>query len=162
MNGTWIRSLTIDDLYSRCTSYFPESAASADVTYKKAVLGLVQERLKYFAEIPELTSFFFEEPAPNLSLITENKQLKKFELGELKTLLEKVHESLKDTDFTAESVQETLNTLLETTGQKPGVLFSLVRIATTWAPFSPNLAESLAVLGKETSLDRIEKATQIL
>ncbi len=162
MNGTWIRSLSLDDLFSRCNNYFPKSADSADETYKKAVLGLVQERLKFLAELPELTSFFFEEPDANLSLITDNKQLKKLETSELKTLLQAVHSSLNDCDFTAESVQASLNALLESTGQKPGVLFSLVRVATTWAPFSPNLAESLAVLGKETSLARIEKASQIL
>jgi len=36
------------------------------------------------------------------------------------------------------------------------VLFSLIRIATTEAPSSPGLAETLAVLGKERSLQRID------
>lgn len=162
MNGTWIRSLTIDDLYERSTSYWPDSSKNANDTYKKGVLGLIQERLKFLAEIPELTSFFFEEPAINLNLITENKQLKKFETAELKSLLGNVQEVLQNNDFTPESIQDSLNTLLGTTGQKPGVLFSLVRIATTWAPFSPNLAESLAVLGKDTTLKRLEKATKQL
>ncbi|MCX6725347.1 MAG: glutamate--tRNA ligase, partial [Candidatus Saccharibacteria bacterium] len=48
-----------------------------------------------------------------------------------------------------------LNKLLETTGEKPGILFSLIRIATTWAPASPGLADTLSVLGKETTLRRI-------
>jgi glutamyl/glutaminyl-tRNA synthetase len=77
-------------------------------------------------------------------------------------LLETVITALQNSDFTADSIQNTLNELLEKTGQKPGVLFSLVRIATTWAPFSPNLAESLAVLGKDTTLARLEKAAQNL
>jgi len=46
--------------------------------------------------------------------------------------------------------------LLETTGQKPAVLFSLIRIATTQAPASPGLADTLHVLGKEISLRRID------
>ncbi|MET1033309.1 MAG: glutamate--tRNA ligase, partial [Candidatus Saccharimonadales bacterium] len=46
--------------------------------------------------------------------------------------------------------------LLEATGQKPAVLFSLIRIATTQAPSSPGLADTMAVLGKEVSMKRIE------
>jgi glutamyl-tRNA synthetase len=162
MNGSWIRSLTIDDLYSLSKDYFPNSAEKFDETYKKAVLGLIQERLKFFAEIPELTSFFFEEPTVDISLISENKQLKKLETSQLKSLLQTVHTTLSSIDFTNDTVQDALNGLLESTGQKPGILFSLIRITTTWAPFSPNLAESLVVLGKESSLNRIEKASQIL
>jgi glutamate--tRNA ligase len=37
------------------------------------------------------------------------------------------------------------------------VLFSLIRIATTWAPFSPQLNDTLALLGKERTLARIEQ-----
>lgn len=162
MNGTWIRSLELDDLYNRSADYWPESAQDASDKYKKNVLGLIQERLKFLAEIPELTTFFFAEPAVDLSLIQNNKQLKKFEATELALLLEAVAKKFENIAFEAEELQTALNELLEATGQKPGVLFSLVRISTTWAPFSPNLAESLAVLGKETSLNRIEKAIQSL
>lgn len=170
MNGVYIRDLPISHLYTRTlgekwmknSGYWPEVAKNYDEEYKKAVLALIQERLKFLAEIPELTSFFFEEPPINKSLISDNKQLKKFETAELRALLETVITALQNSDFTADSIQNTLNELLEKTGQKPGVLFSLVRIATTWAPFSPNLAESLAVLGKDTTLARLEKAAQNL
>lgn len=162
MNGAWIRSLSSNDLYERSLSYWPESASGTTDEFKQSVLALVQERLKFLAEIPELTSFFFAEPDVDLTLITSNKQLKKFEFSELSELLQIVANALADTDFSAAAIQEALNHLLEQTGQKPGVLFGLVRIATTWAPFSPNLAESLAVLGRETSLARIEKAIRSL
>jgi glutamyl/glutaminyl-tRNA synthetase len=46
--------------------------------------------------------------------------------------------------------------LLESSGQKPGILFSLIRIATTQAQSSPGLADTMAVLGKETSLRRVD------
>lgn len=64
-------------------------------------------------------------------------------------------------DWTAEAIQETLNQLLEQTGQKPGTLFSLVRIATTWAPFSPQLNDTLRLLGQETTLARLQRAIEI-
>lgn len=162
MNGTWIRSLSLEDLFARSADFWPSTASEASEAYKKAVLGLIQERLKYLAEIPELTSFFFEDPTPNLELITSNKQLKKLESTEIVTLLDQSQVSLSGcTEFTTEAVQNALNTLLEKTGQKPGILFSLIRIATTWAPFSPHLAESLSVLGKETVLQRLQKAASL-
>lgn len=162
LNGHWIRSLSLDDLFARSQAYWPETAASYDDEYKKRVLALVQERLKYLAELPELTDFFFEDLPVNLELITANKQLKKFELSELHALLEQAIAKLEQSDWSAEDLQAKLNELLEETGQKPGVLFSLIRVATTWAPSSPALNDTLAVLGRETSLKRLKDSLETL
>jgi glutamyl-tRNA synthetase len=155
LNGAWIRSFDTETIYTRCQDFWPESAKNYPEDYKKQVLALVQERLKYFAELPQLTSFFFEDLPVNMELIDGNKQLKKFNRAELKKLLEAAKESLEQSDFSVEDLTERLNNLLETTGQKPGVLFSLIRVATTWAPASPGLADTLAVLGKERALARL-------
>jgi glutamyl-tRNA synthetase len=156
MGGAWMRTLDTSDIYTRCQGYWPDSAKDYDDAYKKQVLGLAQERLKYFAELPELTSYFFEDLPVDAKLISEHKQLKKLEAAELKGMLDATKTSLEASDFTATDLTERLNMLLETTGQKPAVLFSLIRIATTQAPFSPALADTLHVLGKERSLARIE------
>lgn len=156
MNGHYIRELTPDDLYRLVDGYWPESAAAYDEAYRKQVLGLVQERLKYFAELPELTSFFFEDLPVNPELISGHKQLKKLDAERLKTLLEEAKISLTASDFTVADLTGRLNRLLEETGEKPAVLFSLIRIATTQAPASPGLADTLAVLGKERSLGRLK------
>jgi glutamyl-tRNA synthetase len=156
MNGAWIRSLDTATIYTRCQEFWPESAASYPEDYKTQVLGLVQERLKYFAELPALTSFFFEDLPVNMELIDGNKQLKKFTHDELRTMLEQAKASLEQSDFSTEDLTERLNALLEQTGQKPGVLFSLIRIATTQAPSSPGLAETIATLGRETTFRRID------
>ncbi|HET6924497.1 MAG TPA: glutamate--tRNA ligase, partial [Candidatus Saccharimonadales bacterium] len=136
--------------------YWPASAASYDDEYKRRVLGLVQERLKYFAELPSLTVFFFEDLPVDMELVDGNKQLKKVDHAELKQLLEQAKASLAQSDFSTDDLTERLNRLLESTGQKPGVLFSLIRVATTSAPASPGLADTLAVLGKDRSLQRID------
>lgn len=156
MNGSWIRALDIGTIYTLCQEYWPESAASYPEGYKRQVLSLVQERLKYFAELPELTNFFFEDLPVDLELIDSNKQLKKFSHEELKALLETSKKEIEQSDWSVEDLTDRLNGLLETTGQKPGILFSLIRIASTQAPSSPGLAETLAVLGRETSLRRID------
>jgi glutamyl-tRNA synthetase len=156
MNGHYIRELSVDELFERAQSYWPEIASAKSDDYKKQVLSLIQERLKFLAEIPELTAFFFADLPVNMDLIDTNKQLKKFEHAELKTLLEQAKEQISESDFSVENLTERLNKLLETTGQKPGVLFSLIRIATTQAPSSPGLADTLHVLGPETALRRID------
>jgi glutamyl/glutaminyl-tRNA synthetase len=159
MNGQWIRRIDLDDLYERVAPYWPASANSADTTYKKHVLSLVQDRLKTLAELSMMTSYFFEEPRENWSLITDNKQLGKLERSEISHILQAAHDSLAQLDdWTAEHIQEVLNGLLDSLQQKPGIVFSLIRIATTWAPFSPQLNDTLALLGKETTLRRISNS----
>lgn len=155
MNGAFIRELAIDDLVERTRNFWPPEAADADATYKQQVLSLVQERLKYFAELPDLTRFFFIDLPVNPELISGHKQLKKYAPEQLKQLLEQVAASLEQSDFTPEDLQQRLNQLLESTGEKPAALFSLIRIATTQAPASPGLADTLAVLGKTISLRRL-------
>ena len=171
MNGQWIRRLSLDDLYTRVSNpvgnesskqpaaaltYWPPAAAQASEDYKRRVLALAQDRLKTLTDLPRLTSYFFEEPARDDSLIETNKQLKKLSSGERQTLVRAAHDALITlADWTPESIQQCLNDLLEKTGQKPGILFSLIRIATTWTPFSPQLNDTLALLGKETTLRRL-------
>ena len=163
MNGQWIRRLSLDDLYRRCDKYWPETASDSDDAYRKSVLTLVQDRLKTLAELPLMTNYFFSDPEVNLELISSNKQLKKIDNAELRKILIKSLDVLKDCDaWTADNIQEALNRLLEITEQKPGVLFSLIRIATTWAPFSPGIAETLELLGRDRTVDRLTKASLLL
>jgi len=171
MNGSYIRQLPLDELYDMTRtvalptgvaseadrqSYWPPESAEYDDAYRKQVLGLVQERLKYLAELPELSLFFFKDLPVDTALISTHKQLKKLSGQELHDLLQQAKTSLQDSDFSTDDLSKRLNQLLEVSGQKPAVLFSLIRIATTQSPSSPGLAESLAVLGKERSLSRID------
>ncbi|MGZ6004687.1 MAG: glutamate--tRNA ligase [Candidatus Saccharimonadales bacterium] len=156
INGLYIRQLTIADLEKLAENFWPPAAKSASPEYRRQILALLQERLKYLAEIAELTGFFFEEPKLDQSLINNHKQLKKMSQAELKTLLQQSLDAIKESDFSVADLQSKLNELIQATGQKPAILFSLIRIATTQAPASPGLAETMAVLGKETSLKRIQ------
>lgn len=156
MNGQWIRRLSLDDLYDRVKPYWPTSAASATDEYKKHVLALVQDRLKTLAELTMITKYFFEEPVQNDALIANNKQLKKMSSDDIRQLLTISRDALSQVhDWTPSVIQECLNQLLISTSQKPAVLFSLIRIVTTWAPFSPQLNDTLALLGKQTTVHRI-------
>jgi glutamyl-tRNA synthetase len=175
ISGHHVRAAKLDELYALVSnsqfsvsnqfsnhndqkkSYWPEAAKNYPETYKKQVLGLLQERLKYLAEIPELSEFFFKDLAVDPSLIASHKKLKKYDKAQLKELLEQTKESLAQSDFSVDDLRQRLNKLLETTGEKPIVIFSLIRIATTQAAASPQLAPTLHVLGKEKSLGRIDQ-----
>lgn len=156
MNGQWIRRIELDDLYERAGDFWPPEAAGASEEYKKQILSLVQDRLKTLADLPVLTSYFFAEPERDMNLIETNKQLKKLSSAEAHSLLHAAAEAVGQSDFTVEDLTNRLNTLLETTGQKPGILFSIIRIHLTWAPFSPGLAETMSILGKEKTLRRLQ------
>ncbi|HVV66543.1 MAG TPA: glutamate--tRNA ligase [Candidatus Saccharimonadales bacterium] len=165
LQGAHVRGLDTAKLYgivgtkASAANFWPPEAFNEpfDDSYRLKVLGLVQERLKFFTELPELTRFFFVDLPVNPELINSHKQLKKLSNGELKDLLEQAKSSLLESDFSIDDLTARLNNLLEKTEQKPAVLFSLIRIATTQAPASPGLADTLAVLGKDRSLVRIDQ-----
>lgn len=156
LNGQHIRLLSVDDLFNRVVDFWPESAKQASDERKKQILQLVQDRLKTLADLPMLSNYFFTEPTVDWSMITDNKQLSKLSADEIANLLNSAKNALLVSGFNAEAIQVSLNHLLETTGQKPGILFSLIRIAVSWAPFSPALNDTLAVLGKDTVISRIQ------
>lgn len=160
INGAHIRNLTIPELYEQIEVFWPNEASQADKEYKMSVLKLVQDRVKTLAELPLLTSYFFSEPTPDWNMVETNKQLKKLDRNELLSLLQTTHDRLAATDFNETALTEALNSLLEQTAQKPAILFGIIRLALTWAPFSPGLAETMSVLGRDTTLARLQKALE--
>ncbi len=159
LNGQHIRMLSLDDLYERVKEFWPTSAETADEDYKKRVLEIVQDRLKTLKDLPLLTDYFFKEPEIDWKLADQSKPLRKLDSDDKKQLLVATRDALESTaEFNASTVQDSLNHLLETTGQKPATLFSLIRLAISWAPFSPALNETLETLGKEKSLNRLNVA----
>lgn len=161
INGTLIRSMDLEVLLSKVESYWPEEAKNYDATYKAKVLKLIQERLKYFSELADLSRFFFADLPLDTNLL-ESSNFKQLSKNELKSLLEKSRASLSKSSFTLEDLTSVLNNLLSETGQKPAVLFSLIRVATTQAPASPGLANTLVVLGKEAALRRLDQQINAL
>ncbi len=165
LNGAHIRTMQLDNLLNKVAAYWPDSAKQAEPAYRKQVLGLVQERLKIFSELPDLSSFFFEEPSKQavkaLLFDDTNKQLRKLTGDEKGAMLEAAIITLEPSDFSLNDLEKRLNALLEQLATKPGILFSLIRIASTGAPASPGLFDTLQVLGKEVTLTRLRLAHQL-
>lgn len=162
MNGQWIRRLSIDDLFQKSIGFWPKSAQKSNEQFKKQILILVKDRLKTLCDIPVLTSYFFEEPIPNLEMITTNKQLNRYTHKQLASMLITSKQLLIDSSFDTVSIQNTLNSLLDITKETPSVLFSLIRLAISWAPFSPALNETISTLEKEKVISRLDNSIEVL
>lgn len=166
LNGAHIRKLPLEVLANKVKGYWPESSKDADDNYKVTVLGLIQERLKFFAEIPQLTEFFFSEPTDEsineLLHDPKNKQLKKLSDSDIHALLSSVEKSLAESDFSVPDIESRLNSLLVSLDTKPGILFNIVRIAISGSPASPGLFDTLSVLEKETCMNRIGRSLALL
>jgi len=156
MNGQYIRKLDINTLYDLAKNFWPPEAQTFDKNYKLKVLGLLQERLKFLAELSQESILFFKDLPINTKLISDNKHLNKISNSELRELLQATKASLEQSNFSLTDLQHRLNDLLEKFNQTPAILFSLIRIATTQASSSPALADTLAVLGKPTTIRRID------
>lgn len=167
MNGQWIRKIAdeqgIEALYARTDGFWPESADAYGNNYKKRVLGIIYDRLKVLADLRDMTGYFFTDPEIDLKMLTENKFLKKLSEEELSELLQiSVRKLEAINDWNADTLQAALNELLEETSKKPAELFSAIRLALSFAPFSPALHLTMEVLGKDTSLARINRAVNAL
>lgn len=163
-NGQWIRKIAdeqgTDALMARCDDFWPESAAAYPEEYRREVLAIIYDRLKTLADLRDMTTYFFEDPVIDLDLLRNNKFLKKMSESELADLCQIVFNRLEaSTSWSStnkeEDLQADLNSLLEETGKKPAELFSLIRLALSYAPFSPALNLTMAVLGRERTLARL-------
>jgi glutamyl-tRNA synthetase len=161
LNGQYIRELGPEELYERSKDYWPAVADKADESYKKRVLGLVQERLKYLSELASLTPWFFDPPkAEQVTSFYQNpvdKQLIK-QPPNYDEFLSAVIDALKDSDFSHADIQTRLNQLLQKLDTKPAVLFPVIRIAVSGSSVSPEIFGTLEVLGREESLKRLGTA----
>lgn len=160
LNGAHIRRLSLDELYSKVKNFWPESAAAATDGYKKDVLRLVHERLKFFSELPQLTHFFFEEPHVSDTVFADNKQLKKLTAEERNAMLTKVANTLEPSDFSESDLEARLRPLVDGLQTKPGILFGLIRAAITGSNIAPGLFETMHILGRDKVIARIKKVIQ--
>ena len=60
--------------------------------------------------------------------------------------------------FTLENVEAALRAVVDATGAKPGKVFQPVRVAIAGSTVSPGIFESVALLGRQEALARIDRA----
>jgi glutamyl-tRNA synthetase len=159
INGDKIRALTPDQFLHWAMPFLTQakviSGTAQEIELVKAALPIIQERIITLAEIPAMLNFLFvkefkvdEAEAPKLAE-EASQQILNRSLAEL--------ESLAKWDHT--SIEVILRkVLIEELGLKPRIAFSALRIAVTGSHISPPLFESMELLGKEGSINRIKSA----
>lgn len=167
LNGQWIRKIFDEQgaeaLYARTTEFWPDSAAQATDDYKLEVLSIIYDRLKTLSDLNTMTGYFFEDPRIDMDILINNKFLKKLSESEIENLLKVSIEKLTNLQkWDVDNLQNALNSLLTETGKKPAELFSLIRIAISFAPFSPALNLTLNVIGRDTSLARLNAVARAI
>lgn len=164
MNGQWIRRIVdtegVDALLPRTEGFWPEAASKLDSTSKvekqRAVLAIIYDRLKTLGDLREMTGYFFSDPVIDIDMLKGNKFLKKLSESELEEILKRAIRKLSGLqEWNEKTLEQALNELLTETGEKPAVVFSEIRIAVSFAAFSPALNLTLNVLGRDVTLARL-------
>jgi glutamyl-tRNA synthetase len=165
MNGVYIRGLTADEFFDAAQPYLMDDleagkAVIAEEGYVRAVLPLVQERAKTLLEVVELTRFFFvEDLAYDAAMLIGKNMDAGATLKALKAAQDKLT-PLKAFDH--DSLEAVLRPLAPELGLKTGQLFGVLRVAVTGQTAAPPLFETMAVLGRDRCLRRIEAALKML
>ena len=109
----------------------------------------MQEKIETFGEFPEFAGFLFREVEPDPALLDGR-------------VLEEAERALADVEpFTTEAIEQALRALAEQLDLKPRDAFQPIRVAVTGSKVSPGLFESIDLLGRERTLDRIRRAQAV-
>jgi glutamyl-tRNA synthetase len=117
---------------------------------------LIRERMKLLGDALALVTFLFQDVEVEESSLD---LLRGEENG--RVLRETGKRLLEVASFNAVEIEETLRSMAEELGLKPRKAFQPVRVAVTGSKVSPPLFESMELLGRERSLQRIARALDI-
>jgi len=163
INGVKIRSLEPGEFVKRLLPFLvrrgllDSPVSDAQLELVAAAAPLVQERSATLVEAADLLGFllvpdhhFSVDPAAAAKVLTPSSA----------PVLDTAASVLADLpSWTAEDVQETLQAaLVDRLGLKPRVAYGPVRVAVTGRTVSPPLFESIELLGRERTLERLRAA----
>jgi len=146
LNGVYLRELSPDEYADRLIAYLREQGYDWDEALVRKSAPLVQEKIATLAEFPAFAGFFFGDVEPDPALLDGD-------------VLDHAEQSLADLEpFTTESIEQSLRALAERLDLKPREAFQPIRVAVTGSKVSPGLFESIELLGRERTLERLRNA----
>ena len=149
MNGRYMREMDPALYLETVAGYLGRDPDPALAT----ACSIVQEKAQTLDEVWPLISFLFEEP------VEDPKAWSKVMRGEAGRSLVATRERLAGLgDFGLETVEAALSELPEELGMKPGKVFQPIRVALTGTTVSPGIFESVAALGRDQTLERLDRA----
>jgi glutamyl-tRNA synthetase len=163
MNGVYLREMTAEEFVDRMVpmligaGFMTGEDANQRRTWLLELAPLLSERVKRLDEIAPMVAFLFAETV-TIEDAARTKVLGKE--GAVEALDATADALAALTDFSPSAVEDTLRSVPETTGIKAKLVFQAVRVAATGSTVSLPLFESLSLLGKERSLERIRAAAE--
>jgi glutamyl-tRNA synthetase len=153
INGRYMREMPLEDYAEAVAGHLGRPLDDR----LRAACGIVQEKAQTLAEVWPLIRFLFEPP------IEDEKAWRKTMKDGALAALEAVRDALADSQgFDSDAVEAALEPLPGRLDAKPGKVYQPVRVAITGGTVSPGIFESLAALGRDESLRRIEAAIERL
>jgi glutamyl-tRNA synthetase len=159
-NGVYVRGLSVEEFIDRCRRWAAQDALTpvvADFASSEfaRLASLVQERAATLSEAASLVEFLF---TPEFSVEDASFEKAVARDPEGGSILTEARERLASCDFEAESLRAQIAELGEKLGRKLGKVQAPIRVATLGRSVGLPLFESLEVLGRERTLERIDGA----
>jgi glutamyl-tRNA synthetase len=148
LNGVHLRNLQPEDYANRVVAYLRQQGIPWDENLVRQAAPLVQEKIETLDQFPDYVRFLFEDVAPDPALVDGSAPV----LAEAENALAGLE------PFDAETIERELRGLADRLQLKPRDAFQPIRVAVTGSKISPGLFESLELLGRERSLDRLRAA----
>ena len=149
LNGRFMREMSLEEYTAAVARHL---GREPDERLRSAC-AIAQEKAQTLDEVWALISFLFGPP------VDDEKAWGKVMREGAREALEASRAALEaSSEFDANAVEAALNPIPERLESKPGKVYQPIRVAITGTSVSPGIFESLAVLGREESLSRIDAA----
>ena len=158
LNAEHIRALPVADLSARLLPVVQEAGFHITPERMLAITPLIRERIKLLRDVLTAADFFFVDQLPPYDPAELIPQ--KGDAAMAAKVLARAREVLAQTEFTHDALDHALRAAAQELGLKAGQMFQPIRVSVCGRKNAPPLFETLAVLGKETTLRRIEQAIE--
>jgi glutamyl-tRNA synthetase len=155
MNGMYIRALSPAEFTERAKPYLEKAGIKVDARWEQ-IAPHVQERVKILSEIAPMVDFIFQDKITRELPAMFQKGIDAAKAIEVLERTKAILSGLPS--FSHELMEPAFRALADELGLKAGPCFGVIRIAVTGKKVTPPLFESIAVLGKATTLARIDEA----
>lgn len=160
MNGEYLKAMDDEEFYERALPYLKE-AVTKDVDFRK-IAAMVKTRIEIFPDIAELVDFFEKVPEYDVSIYA-HKKMKTTPQTSLEVLKELLPLLEAQEDYSNDALFELLKGYIAEKGYKNGYVLWPARIAVSGKQMTPaGATEIMEVIGKQESVERIQKAIEKL
>jgi glutamyl-tRNA synthetase len=160
LNSQHIYALSVEELTDRLLPVV--QGAGIEITHEKMlrITPLIQERIKTLRDVLQVADFFFVKQLPPYDTAELTPQKGSAEMA--RKALERARTVLETAEFSHAGLDAVLRAEAVSLGIKAGQMFQPIRVAVCGRKVAPPLFETLEVLGRETSLERIDQAIEML